>query len=174
LGDGFSLTEPENGVVFDITGLGAPEQISWTEINSDDAFLALDRNGNGVIDNGSELFGNTAPQPQPAPGIARNGFFALAEFDKPANGGNSDGLIDQQDAVYGTLLLWRDLNHNGICEPIELSRLGDAKVDAISLDFKESKHRDKWGNGFRYRSRVTGNNIGRWAYDVVLQIPVRN
>jgi hypothetical protein len=155
--------------MFDITGLGAPQQISWTARNSDDAFLALDRNRNGVIDNGSELFGNMSPQPQPAPGTFRNGFFALAEYDKATNGGNADGLIDQQDAVYGTLLLWQDLNHNGICERAELSQLVDWNIESIALDFKESKHRDKWGNGFRYRSRVTGNGIKRWAYDVVLQ-----
>lgn len=169
LGNGFSLTNAEGGVFFDVTGLGAPEQISCTEANSDDAFLALDRNGNGVIDNGLELFGNTAPQPEPAAGTVRNGFFALAEYDKPANGGNADGLIDQHDAVYEQLRLWRDLNHNGICEPGELNGLADWNIDAIALDFKESKHRDKWGNGFRYRSSVIGNNTGRWAYDVVLQ-----
>lgn len=169
LGNGFSLTNTENGVVFDITGLGAPTRISWTANNSDDAFLSLDRNGNGVIDNGSELFGNVTPQPPPAVGTTRNGFFALAEYDKTTNGGNGDGVIDQHDAVYGALRLWRDLNHDGICEPAELSGLVDWHVDAIALDFKESKQRDQWGNGFRYRSKVTGTNIGRWAYDVIFQ-----
>jgi hypothetical protein len=143
--------------------------ISWTVPNSDDAFLALDRNGNGVIDNGSELFGNTTPQPEPAQGITRNGFFALAEYDKPANGGNADGVIDRRDAAYESLRLWRDVNHNGVSEPGELDRLVDWQVQAISLDFKESRRRDEWGNGFRYRSRVAGSSLRRWAYDVVLQ-----
>jgi predicted Zn-dependent protease len=169
LGDGFRLTNVENGVNFDITGLGVTSHISWTAPNSDDAFLVLDRNGNGVIDNGSELFGNTAPQPDPVPGVARNGFFALAEYDKPANGGNANGMIDPHDAVYETLRLWRDLNHNGVSEPGELDRLVDWQVETISLDFKESKRRDQWGNGFRYRSRVGGNNLHRWAYDVIFQ-----
>gem|GEM_PF-1042449 len=169
LGNGFNLTNVENGVNFDLTGLGVSSHISWTAPDSDDAFLALDRNGNGVIDNGSELFGNTAPQPEPARGATRNGFFALAEYDKPANGGNADGMIDRHDAAYESLRLWRDVNHNGVSEPGELGRLADWQVESISLDFKESKRRDEWGNGFRYRARVGGSSVRRWAYDVVLQ-----
>ena len=169
LGNGFNLTSFENGVDFDITGLGVTSRLSWTAANSDDAFLAFDRNGNGAIDDGSELFGNTAPQPEPAKGVSRNGFFALAEYDKPANGGNGDGIIDRRDTAYESLRLWRDVNHNGVSEPAELGRLADARVESISLDFKESRRRDEWGNGFRYRSRVDGSNFRRWAYDVVLQ-----
>jgi hypothetical protein len=164
MGNGFNLTSFENGVQFDLNGAGVTSRTSWTAANSDDAFLALDRNGNGVIDYGSELFGNATPQPQPA------GFLALAEFDKPANGGNANGVIDSRDAVYSLLRVWRDLNHNGASEPDEISRLVDWQVQTISLDFKESRRRDEWGNGFRYRSQVSGGRkIGRWAYDVVVQ-----
>jgi hypothetical protein len=166
VGDGFNLTNYDNGVSFDLNAVGITSRTSWTAANSDDAFLVLDRNGNGVIDDGSELFGNVTQQPQPPAGIARNGFFALAEYDKSANGGNADGLIDQHDVVYSSLRLWRDLNHNGTSEPSELSRLSECQVQAISLDFKESRHRDKWGNGFRYRAYVYGRSVGRWAYDV--------
>jgi hypothetical protein len=169
LGNGFNLTDYDNGVSFDLSAFGVASPTSWTAANSDDAFLVLDRNGNGLIDNGSELFGNATPQPQPAVGFGRNGFFALAEYDKPANGGNADGVIDHHDAVYASLCLWRDLNHNGVCKPAELSRLIDWQVTVISLNFKESRRRDGWGNGFRYRSRVEGGNARRWAYDVILQ-----
>jgi hypothetical protein len=169
LGNGFSLTSFENGVYFDLSGTGVASLISWTAGNSDDAFLALDRNGNGTIDNGLELFGNITSQPQPAPGIPRNGFFALAEYDKPVNGGNGDGMIDQGDTAYWSLLLWRDINHNGISEANELSHLTEWGVDAISLDFKESRRRDQWGNNLRYRAHFYGSTAGRWAYDVVLQ-----
>jgi hypothetical protein len=167
LGNGFNLTSLEHGVEFDLNAPGAASATSWTAANSDDAFLVLDRNGNGLIDSGLELFGNVTLQPQPAPGIARNGFLALAQYDNPVNGGNGDGVIDERDTVYAALQLWRDLNHNGASEPAELDRLTDFQVDAISLAFKDSRHRDRWGNSFRYRAHVNGRGIGRWAYDVI-------
>jgi hypothetical protein len=65
LGDGHRLTNAQNGVQFDIGG-GQQIQIAWTLPNSDDSWLALDRNGNGRIDNGNELFGNFTAQPSVA------------------------------------------------------------------------------------------------------------
>lgn len=89
VGTGLKLTSAADGVRFDIRGDGRLLQIAWTARDSQAAFLALDRNGNGRIDNGKELFGNFTMQP---PSDSRNGFVALAEYDKQSNGGNADGI----------------------------------------------------------------------------------
>ena len=158
-GDGFRLTGAPDGVWFDLDGDGIQELVAWTLPNSDDGWLAMDRNRNGQIDSGQELFGNRTPAygGQSKPTTA-NGFLALAFLESPFYGVSVfDQVIDARDAAYGLLLVWTDRNHNGLSEPEELQPLAKIGLSAVETSYKESKRRDQFGNEYRLRS------IGWWT-----------
>ncbi|HXI22755.1 MAG TPA: hypothetical protein VNG71_02690 [Pyrinomonadaceae bacterium] len=171
-GNQYNMTDVSHGVTFDLNGNGTADKLSWTKPGSSSMWLALDGNHNGTIDSGKELFGNFTFQSEPPVGVEKNGFRALAEYDKPENGGNGDGNIDAHDAVWSHLGLWQDANQNGVSEPAELHSFSEFGIQSISLSYKESRHKDRYENEFRYRAKVYGANhqdLGRWAYDVFLQ-----
>lgn len=164
-GWGYHLTDYAHGVAFDIDGSGHPIQIAWTAPGATNAFLALP-GPDGAVHNGKQLFGNFTPQPASK---TPNGFAALAIYDDPKNGGNGDGVIDSRDAVFASLRLWIDSNHDGISQPEELYTLSSLGVYSISLNYKWAGRRDRYGNLFRYRAQINpgaATATGRFAYDV--------
>lgn len=150
-GGGFDLTGTSDPVSFDIDADGELESISWTAATSGDAFLALDLNGNGLIDNGGELFGSVTVDQVAAD--EPNGYAALAVYDQVRSTGNRDGFITAEDGwIFDALLLWIDSSHDGVSQPEELSPLSHSGITALDLDYKTSRGRDGFGNGFRYFS----------------------
>ncbi len=113
-----------NPILFDHNGNGVRTATGW--VKSDDAFLVLDRNGNGSIDNGRELFGDSTPLT--AGGVAADGFAALAQEDT-----NGDGKVDSLDARFASLRLWRDLNQDGASQVGELFTLSSQGIIALNL-----------------------------------------
>jgi hypothetical protein len=175
-GDGFHLSDPGNGVWFKVfPDRDLQIKIAWPEKQSGNGWLVLDRNHNGKIDDFSEFFGDLTPQPSPPHGQPRNGFLALRVYDQPENGGNGDGVISAQDAIYDQLRVWIDANHDGVSQPDELHTLASLGIAAISLDYTYSKLTDQYGNVFRYRSTLVDDNGGesdKTIYDVYLILGV--
>lgn len=160
----YELTGADDPVRFDLDADGVSERLAWTARGSAQAFLALDRNGNGAIDDGRELFGTYTPL---ASGRnASNGFVALAELDDDA-----DGIIDSGDDVWARLLLWIDANHDGTSQPNELQHMDGSRVVSLSTTHSWSGRRDQHGNTFRYRGEVVlrlpnGATVPQPVYDV--------
>jgi Ca2+-binding RTX toxin-like protein len=125
-----------NPVMFDINGTGVKQSVGW--VAPDDGMLVLDRNGNGAIDSGAELFGNATIKSNGQK--ATDGFDALADLDS-----NGDGVIDSKDAQFANLRVWRDLNQDGISQSNELFTLAD--VGIASINVSKTSHNAELQNG---------------------------
>jgi hypothetical protein len=121
-------TDAAKRILFDIDGDGTLDFLEW--ISPNEAFLALDRNLNGSIDSGKELFGSATPGRKDDLRRHGNGFAALSEFDD-----NSDGVIDSADQVFAKLSVWRDVNSNGRTDAFELTSIATTQVRSISLQY---------------------------------------
>lgn len=136
-GDGVETISIENGVNFDHDGNGFAEQTGW--VGPDDGFLVLDRNGDGRISDGSELFGNQSRLG--GGGLASNGFEALGALDE-----NADGKIDINDSVWQELRVWQDADGDGKSTSDELIDLDALHITAIHTGYSESSLVDAEGN----------------------------
>jgi len=126
-GDGIETTPADGSVLFDHNANGQKTATGW--IAPDDGLLVLDRNDNGTIDDGRELFGDNTLKSNGE--LATNGFDALADLDS-----NQDGLIDINDTEFANLRIWQDLNQDGINQTGELKTLTQLNIQSITTDSK--------------------------------------
>ncbi|OTK24855.1 calcium-binding protein [Acinetobacter pittii] len=113
------------GVLFDHDNDGIRTSTGW--VGSDDGILVLDRNGDGVINDGSELFGDSVTLKDGSQ--ATNGYAALAEFDS-----NGDGKVNAEDTNFEQLKVWRDLNQDGVSQTNELFGLTELGIQSLNLN----------------------------------------
>jgi hypothetical protein len=126
-GDGIQPTSVDQGVKFNLLGQGI---LNTAWITGDDALLVLDRNKNGRIDDGSELFGEAIGLDNT---FTKDGFKALALVDSRSHGGNADGVVDASDKLFTDLRVWNDWNQDAISQTEELSTLAQAGITALHL-----------------------------------------
>lgn len=159
-GKGFVFTDPIQGqyVTFDMQGNGTYQKLSWPKAGSGNAWLVLDRDEDGVIKNGTELFGSFTPHSNGGvPNhLSPNGYLALAWYDQPAQGGDGNAILDSRDAIWTKLRLWIDehcyLTPDAPCQsrPEELHSLESEGVFSISLVYGSNMKMDAVGNWFKF------------------------
>ena len=152
-GNGFKLSGPNPAVYFDLDADGTLDHTSWTRVQTKDGLLVFDRNGNGLIDDGRELFGYAAPL-MLSGAVAHHGYEVLQEFDLSPLGGNGDGVVDAHDALFEHLQVWLDENRDGLTQEGELKSLSDVGVAGIALSYYRDDREDQWGNVLRWWSPI--------------------
>ncbi|VVH61336.1 Alkaline phosphatase (EC, partial [uncultured Gammaproteobacteria bacterium] len=140
-------TSKENsGVYFDHDNNSFAEQSGW--VGKDDGLLVFDKNNNGKIDDGSELFGNNTILSNG--NKAANGFEALKDLDS-----NNDGKIDNQDTNFNNLKIWQDKNSDGKLDEGELLSLSEAGVRSLNTTYSNSNEVDSSNNAHKQQGSFT-------------------
>ncbi len=140
-GDGIQTVNVDHGnSYFDWDNDYRAERTAWPY--PWDGLLVLDRNGDGRIDHGAELFGNFTPLPDGK--RAANGFAALAAFDE-----DQDGRITPKDPVFAKLRIWQDFYRQAVSTPESLRTLESLGIESIGLQWTESKDVDAGGGAHR-------------------------
>ncbi len=140
-GNGLKTVGLGSNIYFDHNGDGILTKTGW--VGEGDALLVWDRNANGLIENGAELFGDFTPMPDGT--LAPNGFAALAALDT-----NGDGVLDATDPAFAELKLWIDSDQNGVTGEGELMSLADAGIASLNL-----------GSTLKNQKQSNGNTLAR-------------
>ncbi|MEX2961551.1 hypothetical protein [Microbulbifer sp. TYP-18] len=149
--DGIEFAAPGKGVRFDISANGRPAHIQWVMAGGNEAFVVLDRNDNGIVDDGSELFGNATELHDGSGTLAANGFLAMAQYDSPLLGGNDDGMLSEADVIWSDLKLWLDKNADGVSDVDEIMSLAESGVESLpTIPRKNPNRHDAAGNLMPY------------------------
>ncbi|WP_200152685.1 beta strand repeat-containing protein [Chromatium okenii] len=133
------------GVIFDLEGDGSATQVGW--VAPSDGLLVLDVNGDGVINDGTELFGSGTRLADGS--TAADGFIALAALNS-----NTDGVIDAKDAAFAQLQVWQDANQDGVSDAGELMSLAELNIASLALDADETAVMNE-GNIIKLESSYT-------------------
>ena len=138
-GDGITTVSlEESNAFFDLDNNGFAEKTSW--VGAKEGLLAYDKNGDGIINGGNELFGDRTLM-KDGKTLASSGFVALAEYDD-----NKDGKIDSNDVIYALLRIWQDSDGDGIASAGELRRLVDLGIVSIGLSYSNTGVTDSANN----------------------------
>ena len=138
-GDGITTVSlEESNSFFDLDNNGFAEKTSW--VSAKEGLLAYDKNGDGIINGGNELFGDRTLM-KDGKTLASSGFVALAEYDD-----NKDGKIDSNDVIYALLRIWQDSDGDGIASAGELRRLVDLGIVSIGLSYSNTGVTDSANN----------------------------
>jgi hypothetical protein len=157
-----ALTSAERGAPFRLSPGGVVERVAWPRQSQTRAgWLARDRNGNGTIDDGSELYG-TATIQIVAPGELRHGFKALAVEDS-----NGDSVVDPQDSAYNDIRVWFDLDLDGQSQEGELRSLAELGVIQLKLRHESVREFDAGLNLCIFEGRGV-QQIGRTVREIHL------
>lgn len=136
-GDGILTLPDDDNIHFDHNNDGVKESTGWIDSNS--AFLVFDKNRNGIIDNGNEMFGNNTTDI--LGDYAKHGFDALYQYDN-----NQDNIIDNNDLIWVSLNLWIDKNIDGITDVGEMINIEYSGIESINLNYKKNGSIDENGN----------------------------
>ncbi len=159
--DGIYTKQLEDGTHFDYADDGFAEMTGW--VSEEDGLLVHDLNQNGMIDDGSELFGDMTLMSNGE--ISENGFQALADLDS-----NNDGIINSEDDAWSELQVWKDKNSDAVSQEDELYTLEELGIEQLNLKNRTQNTKDNGNLIMELGSYVTEDGVTHTMVDVKFAI----